>query len=210
MKIRADVNMRHYFKSVLIGLGVFGFGLWSMYDAFIGFPNQRVRAHKYEELSKLDNFYDEWVDHARSQNWPLQDPGEPKSDLDIYFNYVMAAICTPFGIWLLVGVVRARGRWIEADDSGVRASWGPEFTYDSVTQLEKRKWQKKGIARVYFESGDQKGKFVIDDFKFKRQPTDEILAQLESKIQLDLITGGPPELTEQELEPQDEAAEPAQ
>jgi hypothetical protein len=51
---------------------------------------------------------------------------------------------------------------------------------------------------------------VIDDFKFKRQPTDAILRQLESKIQLDLITGGPPEPTEQELETQDEAAEPAQ
>ena len=34
---------------------------------------------------------------------------------------------------------------------------------------------------------------MIDDFKFKREPTDEILAELEKRIGVDKITGGPPE-----------------
>ncbi len=210
MKIRADVNMGFYIRFLLIGLFGFGFGLWSLHDAAIKYPAQRVRAHKYEELKEQENFETEWIDYARSKNWSLQDPGEPKSDIDIVFNYVMAAICTPLGIWFLVGVLRARGRWIEGDDSGVHASWGPEFTYDTVIRLEKRKWKGKGIAKVFFESGGGTRQFVIDDFKFKRQPTDAILRQLESKIELDLITGGPPEPPPEEIDPQNELAEPTE
>ena len=34
---------------------------------------------------------------------------------------------------------------------------------------------------------------MIDDFKFKREPTDQILAEIEKQIGHDKITGGPPE-----------------
>ena len=33
----------------------------------------------------------------------------------------------------------------------------------------------------------------IDDFKFKREPTDRILFELEQRIDVERITGGPPE-----------------
>ena len=137
MKIHADVNMRFFIRFLLIGLFSFVWGLYSLYDAAIGYPNQRVRAHKYEEISKSENenWATEWVDFARDQGWPLQDPGEPKADILILYNYVMAVICTPLGIFFMVRVLRARGRWIEGDDSGVRASWGHELTYDRVTPV---------------------------------------------------------------------------
>ena len=212
MKIHADVNMRFFIRFLLIGLFSFVCCSYSLYDAAIGYPNQRVRAHKYEEISKSENenWATEWVDFARDQGWPLQDPGEPKADILILYNYVMAAICTPLGIFFVVRVLRARGRWIEGDDSGVRASWGPEFTYDRVTRLEKRRWKGKGIAKVFFESGGKTKTFVIDDFKFKRDPTDRILCQLEAKIDPDLVTGGPLEAYEVEIDSQNELAEPSE
>ena len=105
----------------------------------------------------------------------------------------MAAVCTPLGLWLLYGVVAARGRWIEADEKQLRSSWGQELNYDQITRLEKKQWKKKGIAKVYYQAEDSDKKFVIDDFKFHRQPTDEILRLLESRIDPAIITGGPPE-----------------
>jgi hypothetical protein len=200
VKIRAHANMRFFIRFLLIGLFSFVWGLYSLYDAAIGYPNQRVRAHKYEEFQEQENFETKWINFARDQGWPLQNPGEPQSDVNIFYNYAMAAICTPLGILFMVRVLRARGRWIEGDDSGVRASWGPEFTYDRVMRLEKRKWKGKGIAKVFFESGGGTKQFVIDDFKFKRHPTDEILCQLEAKIDPGLITGGPPEASQEESE----------
>jgi hypothetical protein len=63
---------------------------------------------------------------------------------------------------------------------------------DQVTSLEKRQWRNKGIAKLIYNDG-KKRTFVIDDFKFKRGPTDEILAEVEKRIGHDKITGGPPE-----------------
>jgi hypothetical protein len=50
--------------------------------------------------------------------------------------------------------------------------------------------------------------FVIDDFKFKREATDQILFELEQRIDIERITGGPPEPLPGELaeEPADLAA----
>ena len=59
--------------------------------------------------------------------------------------------------------------------------------------LNKRKWRDKGIAKVTYRDGNRKRRFVIDDYKFHRHPTDAILYELEQKIGVDKITGGPPE-----------------
>ena len=71
MTIRADVNMGFYMRFVLIGLAAFGFGLWSVYDGFVKFPNQIIRAHKYHELKQEEDFETKWVEYAREQNWLL-------------------------------------------------------------------------------------------------------------------------------------------
>lgn len=198
MTIRADVNMGFYMRFVLIGLVVFGFGLWAVYDGFIGFPNQIVRAKKYHELSEEEDFETKWVDYAREHNWPLENPGEPKTQVDLYFNYFLVVVCIPLGLWLLISVMQARGRWIEADEQQLRSSWGQELNYDQITRLEKKQWKKKGIAHVHYEADGGIKKFLIDDFKFHRKPTDEILCLLESHIDPSIITGGPPEPPKEE------------
>ena len=47
--------------------------------------------------------------------------------------------------------------------------------------------------------------FVIDDFKFMREPTDQILFELEQRIEIERITNGPPEPWPGETENVDEA-----
>jgi len=89
--------------------------------------------------------------------------------------------------------LRSRGHWIEMDDKGVRSSWGESFQFDQVELLNKRRWRNKGIAKVTYVDGSRKRRFVIDDFKFKRDPTDTILYELEQRIGLEKIVNGPPE-----------------
>jgi hypothetical protein len=108
-------------------------------------------------------------------------------------QFVFAGIMGAIALALLFGVWRARGRWIEAGPSGLTSSWGQSVDFASIVSVDKRHWQKKGIAKVYYEDGGRKRRFVIDDFKFKRAPTDAILRDLEAKIGVEMITGGPPE-----------------
>ena len=193
MATRADVNMSFYMRFLLIGVVAVGYGLWAVYDGFVKYPQQRIRALKYQELAQTENFESEWVEYARSQGWSLENPGEPKTQADIYFNYALAAICLPLGLWMIFRVIRARGRWIEADETTLRGSWGQQLVFDQITRLDKRKWKNKGIAKVHYEEDGRRRKFVIDDFKFRREPTGEILRTVEAAIGHDKIGGGPPE-----------------
>jgi hypothetical protein len=189
--IRAKTDHRFYFRFLLIGVVALGFALWSLYDGAIGYPNQRERALEYLRLEQADRT-DEWPQFAREQGWPTDPPGVPKTQADFIVQYIMAGIAGAIGLWLLIVVLRSRGRWIEASESRLTSSWGQGFDFDSVVSLDKKKWDK-GIARVTYQEGNRKKRFVIDNYKFARQPTNGILCALEEKIDVDKIVGGPPE-----------------
>jgi len=217
--IRADVDPRHYLRFLLIGIVAFGFALYCLYDGFIAYPAQRVRALRYQELEKQSvdedwqqrQLQEEWKQIAAENDWPVIPPGEPKTDGDIVTQFVMAAMTGGISLLFLTIWFRSRGRWIEGDGAGLRSSWGQSFTYDQITSLDKKLWRNKGIAKVSYQDGNRTRRFVVDDFKFQRKPTDAILLQLESHIDPALITGGPPEPSPEEHgeETADEASDAA-
>jgi hypothetical protein len=112
---------------------------------------------------------------------------------EIFTQYIQAVVAFLAGIYLLSLPIRARGRWIEADENGITASWGQSLQYDEIEQVNKRKWRDKGIAKVTYIDAGRRKVFAVDDFKFMREPTDQILYELEQRIEPGRITGGPPE-----------------
>jgi hypothetical protein len=207
MAIRTDSDARYYRRFLIIGIVALGWALYCLYDGFIGYPNQRDRGLAYQQLEKeLEGgdpivFRDRWEELARLNNWPTTFPGEPKSEADIMLQFVMAAGSGAIGLWLLWGVWRARGQWIEQTDSGLTSSWGQKLDYDQILAVDKRKWRNKGIAKIRYQDGTRKRRFVLDNFKFDRDTTDRILYDLESRIGHDKITGGPPETLPDDPEP---------
>lgn len=213
--IRADSDNSYYLRFVLIGLGALAYGMWSFYDAAIGYPNQRQRVAQFEEFQESETFEEwrsikrefergtrdgDWAAYAQEQGWPLEDPGEAKSDIDIYFNYGAGIVCALVGLPMLVWVAMSRSRWIAADRQSITTSWGQTVPFDTVTSINKSKWKNKGIAVVKYDDGGRPRRFVVDDFKFKREPTDEILRRLEDNVSHDVIVGGPPEAAEDEAQ----------
>lgn len=192
MTIRANSDRRFFLRFLLIGLVVAGFGLYCVYDGAIGYPQQRERALRYEEF-ELEGRLGEWGAFAREQGWPTGNPGEPKTDVDIQMQYIMAGVCGALALWFFSIVVRNRNRWIEASPGGINSSWGQRFDWADVISVDKKQWKKKGIAKVDYQEGDRRRRFLIDDFKFLREPTGKILQMLESRVGHDKITGGHPE-----------------
>jgi hypothetical protein len=198
MAIRSDSDRRYYRRFLIIGVLALGWAVYCLYDGFIGYPRQRERALAFQ---RLDDEYkggvevlDKWHSYAQERGWPTNFPGEPKSQGDIYMQFVMAAATGAIGLWLLWGVWRTRGDWIEQTDRGLTSSWGQSLDYDQVLSIDKRKWRNKGIAKIRYQDGGRKRRFMLDNFKFKRDTTDRILYDLESHVGHDKITGGPPEM----------------
>jgi hypothetical protein len=182
-----------------MGIAALGFALWSLYDGAVKYPRQRERALALRKLME-ENRVNEWEAYARERGWPAatEGLGEPRSEGDIWEQYVMAAVAGAIGLWLLWGVWRARGTWIESTASGITSSWGKSLEFDEVLSIDKRKWRSKGIAKVTYRDNGRQRRFIIDDYKFERQATGQILRELESKIDPEKITGGPPEALPQD------------
>ena len=188
MTLRAETNPRYYIRFGLITLMCFGFSLWSLFDGYVTYPNQRVRGLEYEKL-KEEGRENEWAAIAKEKDWPTEYPGEPKTENVIKGQYIMAVVTGILGLGFLIFVFRSRGRWIEATETGLVTSWGKQLDYDQIVKLNKKSWKSKGIARVR----GRKARIVLDDCKYDRPATEEILRLVESKIDIDLIVGGAPE-----------------
>jgi hypothetical protein len=200
--IRAERDPRYYLRFVLIAAVMGGFCLWSLYDGLIAYPKESERAAAYLELEEelaekreLSQLTKEWTKLATERDWPTD---EPHDDVDIIKQYVMAGVTGLIAAWLLFFVWRSRGRWIEVGQSGLTSSWGQTVDFHDVVSLDKRVWRKKGIAKVNYTDGGRRRRFVIDDYKFHREPTDEILRRLEAEIGEEKIIGGPPEAAVEE------------
>ena len=192
MTIRADTNPRFFLRFALIAVVCIGFAFWSLYDGYIAYPNQRIRALRYLELEEADQL-DQWETIAKENGWPLENPGEPKEDYHIGSQYFMAGVCGPVGLFFLYLYLRSRGRWIEANEAGLRSSWGQELEFDQILTLNKKQWKNKGIAKIAFQAGRRKKRLILDDCKYNRELIETILRLVESKIESDQIINGTPE-----------------
>ncbi len=138
------------------------------------------------------DFSNAWASLTKEKDWPMAPPKKLRSEGDIMGQFVMAGLTALAGVWMLLTVWRSSGRWIELDEEGtIHTSWGQSFPVASITHIDKRIWRDKGIARVKYEHEGRRGRFVVDDYKYDRPMTDEILRRMENAIDADKIAGGP-------------------
>ncbi|MGD9632103.1 MAG: hypothetical protein AB7G28_13730 [Pirellulales bacterium] len=195
MTIRAERDGRFYLRFLLIGIGLLGFSLYCLYDGSIAWPLQQEKAVAYDKFVLEEKNEQKWIDLANEKGWSTSFPGAPREhyEMDIKTQFWMAGGTAILAVFPLLAVLLSRGRWIELSGDTLTSSWGQTVKMDQITGLEKRQWRNKGIAKLRYEDNGKRRTFVIDDFKFKRAPTDQILAEIEKQISHDLITGGPPE-----------------
>ena len=164
---------------------------------------------QYQKLNETDEL-NKWPDIAEKNGWEKTPPEISLGEDEIHHryeylivsNYLMASVTTPLGLWALIIFFRSRGRWMEADQTGIRSSWGKHLTFGQILNLDKKKWREKGIAKIKYQDAKRPRRFILDDCKFNREATEEILRLVETNIQEDQIINGSPEpplKTEQEL-----------
>ena len=207
MKIRADSNNGFLQRFLLIAIVCIGFGLYCLYDGFIAYPKKLEISEAYEllhppgEEMSVDQAVlaeAEWETLAQSQGWSIEKPkkGPHAIQSDIIWQYIMAGVAFLVGLPVLYNYLSSRNAWIESDGQRVTTSWGQVMDFDQVQLIDKKRWEKKGIAKVgYLDQGDARS-LVIDDFKFDRGAMGDILDQIESSLDREKIVGAP---TQQEL-----------
>jgi len=199
MSKRADFQKNYLIRySILAGVCLF-LALWFAYDGLIGYPSKLPAARAYDELRELktEERLAQWKTVSAENGWSSDTPKKTveKIEGDITGQYFWAAINLLVGIPALVWFFRCRGSWVEPTDDGLTTSWGQTVRYAEVTQLNKKRWAQKGIAKAsYKQDGVVDRVFVFDDFKYDRNAIEEMLRALEDVLGREQIVGGPTEL----------------
>lgn len=199
MTIRAVASRGYLMRLLLVGLFCAAGASWFLYDGLVTYPNQRIRAEEFKKFTEENSDMDEldrlnkWNELAEEKGWPTGNPGEPKKEYDINEQFFYAGAAGLAALGFLSRFAYMFGRWIECDDTTLRDKAGHETTYANITELNKKKWQSKGIAFAYYKNQSGTERIRLDDFYFDREKTRQILRKVEANIDLALISNGKPE-----------------
>jgi hypothetical protein len=165
----------------LIAFALIAFAGWGAYDGFIHYPKLIERNNAYQRIVEQhpQDFQQQWKQYAAEQGWPTEKPKD-KEDSDLWFQYGIMIVALPIGLYFLLAFVRSRKRWIESTPESLRTHDGREARWDQIKNIDKSRWKSKGIAVVEYESDGQTKRITLDDWKFEREPTAAILAEVET------------------------------
>jgi len=169
MSVRANVDNKFIRRYMIIAIGGLAFMLWGAYDAFVAFPKKLEMAHAFAEIKDQPDYENKWLalyEKNKDKGWTRAKPTLMK-----YF--------------------KTKGTWMESTDKGISTSWGKSVDFDQITKIDKRKWEKKGIAKVHFKDEvNTEGVMVFDDFKYDRSTMSELMSMCEKGLKRDQIVNG--------------------
>lgn len=197
-----------YFKRMsLMSLMFVGFGLYFLYDGFIGYPkkNRIFDEHlafkaRQEEFAaaREGNPGVEWESYARGRGWPLEDRWRdytakrgwaekiPEKRYNINEQFFFGGLCCALGLGILGMMLFNRHRRLTASASAFTTPEGKEVPFSAAFRIDKRKWANKGLAYVHFKDGSgRERRAVIDDLKY--EGADHVLARLMTHFQGEIL-----------------------
>ena len=144
-------------------------GGYFLYDGFVGYPQNN---RKIDELNvKIDATKDE-AEKKRLTDEKFK-LGNRKSDADILLQKGIGFVSIPLGLWVGFNSYRKSRGEIRLSGETIHVPGHPPITFDAITSIDQRLWDKKGIAYINYSLPEGKnGKFTLDDYIYQRKPID--------------------------------------
>ncbi len=150
-----------------------------------------------------------WKIYSGERGWPqvvdLQE--DFRSGYKIKEQLIASGVCFLLFAIALYFFLRTRGRSMKVDDEAFYAPDGTKVSFDKMTQVDKRKWETKGLATIaYTDEKGETAKTKVDGMvygQFKEEngaPAEALFQRLLANFEGELI-----ELVEEDDE--DDAAE---
>jgi hypothetical protein len=170
-------NRRYIMVALLVGAG-----LWFAYDGYVGWPeHNRKLAEVRRQVDEAERSGDEQA--AANARTTLGGMSKEKSPTDMLIQKLLGFTLPPLGIALLVwGLYNSRGEY-RLSGTTLHVPGHPPVTFDQITRIDKRLWDRKGIAYIdYNVPGQRAGRLRLDDFVYERKPTDQIFERIERAV----------------------------
>ena len=165
------------------------------YDGAVGYEKKNDRYREWKKFADEERETqwpafakqkgwkaEEWPDYVREHKLSGHLPEVPFPSAKIIEQYVCAALALIFGAITLAYWAMQKGRTVKTDAEAVHTPSGRRVPFSAITGIGKKKWDAKGLATVRYEIEGRKGEFELDDYKYDRDPTHAILAEIEQHL----------------------------
>ncbi|MFN3166353.1 MAG: hypothetical protein ACE37H_04730 [Phycisphaeraceae bacterium] len=214
MDLKATVASGYRNRLILITLGALLYAAWAYYDATVKYPEQIEVYETYQDIREANesDWNKVWAEKIKETGWPEQPKKRTQSDIGT--QWILFGITFPIGALCLIMLIKWSRKYVGADRDTLYANGGVEVPFDKISKIDASRWEAKGIARVRYDVGAGEKELVIDDWKYTREPSDQIFARLRERVDPQKIEGleegGPHELSDEDDFEGDSGAEPTQ
>lgn len=140
-------------------------GFWFLYDGAFGFPkkNEVFTAHKsFVEEGRAG----EWPRFAKSRGWDSKPPERLYGPADLMGQFALGAVSLMAGLCTIIWMSMCWRRKLSSDTEAVYSDTGVRVPFEAMRSVDRKKWESKGIAVVFYEADGKKRKLVLDDYKY--------------------------------------------
>ncbi|MEM7456455.1 MAG: hypothetical protein AAF456_19070 [Planctomycetota bacterium] len=195
---RANADTKFLLKFLIISIALLGYLLYCLYDGLYAYPKELERAEGYAAIKSIEDDAERderWKEITTENNWKYVPVPKPPEEVEwsITEQFIQAALCAIIALPLLIWYFRKKSSWVESDGSSLSSSWGQKFSFEDVQEIDKKKWDKKGIALIKYQDGGEEETFKFDDLAYDRKVMDQILYGLEQAVGAEKIVNGEPE-----------------
>jgi len=134
-----------------------------------------------------------WEEYAKSRKWDAEPAEHPMEAHKIREQFIAAGVAGLLIAVTLFFLIRTMRRSIKADDEALYTQDGRRIAYSDMVRIDKRKWDTKGLALVYFSDGGDEKKAKIDGMvygQFKAEdgaPAERLFAYVMDRFKGEVI-----------------------
>jgi len=125
-----------------------------------------------------------WKDYAERQKWDQEPIEQPYDQGQINTQFYFAYGCATLFVVVLFFFLRILSRKMVVTDEAFIAPGGKRIEFSSMRKIDKRKWDVKGIADVFYDDGGSTKKVKVDGMvygQFKKEdgePAERLFAKI--------------------------------
>jgi hypothetical protein len=187
-EIIAEPDAGYRWKHLIVSIAMIAAGMWFAYDGWIKWPAENARiAQVQKEKEAARAAGDSVKDEALAKE--LQDLSY-HGPWDLFFQKFLAFTLPAFGLFWGAWTLKDTRGALRMSGNTLQVPGHPPITVDDIRRIDKRKWDRKGIAYLHYEVGQPPtaGVLKLDDFAYERKPTDEMLERIEKNVMASVTT----------------------
>ncbi|MEY4487853.1 MAG: hypothetical protein RIQ79_361 [Verrucomicrobiota bacterium] len=177
MQVHAKISKEWRRRMTFMFIMLFGSGVWFLSDGYLMWPAEEKRFVVFKALAEQKIAAGQattekdpaviiaWEAKANAEGWKVKVP-KHRSDGDLLGQripgYVFIIAAFTFALWVVWNhrrSVRAEGEWITGAS-------GERVNFEWIVEMDRRKWENKGIAYAIYEQDGNRRRLTLDDHKF--------------------------------------------